>query len=95
MELRANTLKSVIDNYCISKQLQNISRDQVTHLAVKGRITGVQCCCKMFKYLFGVALRQLILQHSDNMSKKVQSPKLSASEGQQMSSLTVATLRSK
>ena len=48
---------------------------------------------KTFRYLFGFALGQLILRHSDNLSKTLQSPKLSAAEGQRIALMTVATLR--
>ena len=35
-----------------------------------------------------------MLQHSDNLSKALQSPKLSASEGQHLAKMTVGTLQS-
>lgn len=79
---RADTLKSVIDNYCVLRELWDISKDRVSDPAIKGRIVGVQCHFKTFRYLFGVALGELILRHSDNLSKALQSSKLSASEGQ-------------
>ena len=60
--------------------------------AFKGRIIGVQFQFKTFRYLFEVALGQLILRHSDNLSKTPQSPKLSAAEGQWIALMTVATL---
>ena len=47
---------------------------------------------KTFQYLFGVALGQLILRHCNNLSKTLQSPKLSAAEGQRIALMTVATL---
>ena len=37
-----------------------------------------------FEYLFGVMLGELILKHSDNLSKTLQDPSLSASEGQEI-----------
>ena len=42
--------------------------------------------------MFGVAFGQLILRHRDNLSKTLQSPKLSAAEGQRIALMTVATL---
>ena len=39
-------------------------------------------------------LAELILKHSDNLSKTLQHSYLSAAEGQDVSKLTIATLRS-
>ena len=90
--VRADSLKSVIDNYCVLQKLWEMSKDYVSDPAIKGRIIGVQFQFKTFRYLFGVALEQLILRHSDNLSKTLQSPKLSAAEGQRIALMTVATL---
>jgi len=57
---------------------------------VKARIIGVQAHFRKFQYFFG---GELILKHSDNLSKTLQSPKLSASEGQRIAAMTVKTLK--
>ena len=44
-------------------------------------------CC------FGVALSQLLLRHTDNLSKALQQADLSAAEGQALASMTVTTLQ--
>ena len=90
--VRADSLKSVIDNYCVVQELWVMSEDYVSDPAITDRIIGVQFQFKTFRYLFGVALGQLILRHSDNLSKTLQSPKLSAAEGQRIALRTVATL---
>ena len=90
--VRADSLKSVIDNYCVLQELWQMSKDYVSDPAIKGRIIGVQFQFKTFRYLFEVALGQLILRHSDNLSKTLQSHKLSAAEGQRIALMTVATL---
>ena len=46
----------------------------------------------MYALFFGVHLGYLILNHTDNLSKALQSPKLSASEEQHILSMTVITL---
>ena len=68
-----------------------MSKDYVSDPAIKGRIIGVQFQFKTLRYLFGVALGQLILRHSDNLSKTLQSSKLSAAVGQRIALMTVAT----
>ena len=45
-------------------------------------IIGVQSYIKTFDFFFGIILGELILRHSDNLSKTLQSPKLSAAEAQ-------------
>lgn len=45
------------------------------------------------QYLYGVVLGELILKHSNNLSKTLQSPKLSASEGQHIAEVAVKTLQ--
>ena len=61
---------------------------------MKARIIGVQAQFRKFQYFFGVLLGELLLKHSDNLSKTLQSPKLSASEGQRITAMTVKTLQS-
>ena len=45
-----------------------------------------------FDYLFGLVLGERILKHTDNLSKTLQNPALTASEGQQVAELTCRTL---
>ena len=42
--------------------------------------------------MFGVYLGHLLLRHTDNLSKTLQSTTMSASEGQKIAYMTVATL---
>ena len=91
--VRVDCLKSVIDNYCFLQELWEMSKDYVSDPAIKDRIIGVQFQFKTFRYLFGVALGQLILRHSDNLTKTLQSPKLSAAECHLMTVATLHVLR--
>jgi hypothetical protein len=49
---------------------------------------------KTFDFFFGASLGELLLRHSDNLSKTLQSSTMSAAEGQEIASMTVATLKS-
>ena len=91
--VRANTLKSVLDNYAVFQELWEQAKDEVSDPSIKSRIIGVQSQFKTFQYFYGVFLGELILKHSDNLSKTLQSPKLSASEGQHIAEMTVRTLQ--
>ena len=45
----ADSLKSVIDNYCVLQQLWEMSKDYVSDPAIKSRIIGVQFQFKTFR----------------------------------------------
>jgi len=47
-----------------------------------------------FDFLFGVALGQLVLGHSDNLSKTLQKKTCSAAEGQEVAQMVIKTLQS-
>ena len=48
------------------------------------RITGVKAQMEKFDFLFGLCLGDCILHHTDNLSKTLQSPSLSAADSQQL-----------
>ena len=60
---------------------------------MRARVIGVQSYMKTFNFFFFcVLLGELILRHSDNLSKTMQSPKLSAAEAQKVVAITVKPL---
>ena len=71
---------------------KSCGKNQKIKLSVKARIISAQAQFTKFLYFFDVLLRELSLKHSDNLSKALQSPKLSTSEGQQIAAMTVKTL---
>ena len=75
------------------QELWEVARDETSDTSVKARIIGVQAQFRTFGYYFGCQLGFLLLQHSDNLSKTLQSTKLSACEGQRVAAMTVATLQ--
>ena len=66
--------------------------NQTRDLTIKARIIGVEAQFRNFNYLFGVLLSELLLRHKDNLSKTLQSPQLSAAEGQRIVGMTLRTL---
>ena len=70
--VRAASLKSVIDNYQVLQELWSVSKKQTTDTSIKARIIGVEAQFSTFRYLFGVCLGELILRHTDNLSKTLQ-----------------------
>ena len=60
----------------------------------RSRIIGVQTCMRSFDFLFGAMLGELLLRHTDNLSKTLQSPGISAADGQVAAAMTVKTIQS-
>lgn len=91
--VRADSLFSIIENYSVLHdtwdEALEISRDTES----KARIQGVQSQMKKFDFLFGVVLGEMILRHTDNLSKALQAKVISAAEGQQTADMVVQTLQ--
>ena len=68
------------------------AREIVTDSETRARIIGVQSMMMTFEYLFGLVLGERILKHTDYLSKTLQNPSLTASEGEQVAELTCKTL---
>ena len=90
--VRAVSLKSVIDNYLVLQALWEKVKDAVTDSEIRARVTGVDATMSRFDFLFGLVLAERLLQHTDNLSKTLQAPSLTASEGQQVADLTCKAL---
>ena len=89
--VRAQSLESVIKNYTVLQELWVDCEDFVKEVDARARVNGVSAQMKCFDFLFGIALGELLLMHSDNLSKTLQH-KLSAAEGQATAALLVKTL---
>ena len=92
--IRAASLKSLLSNYVALQQLWETVKDSTADPTMKGRIIGVQSQFKTFSFFFGVNLAELVLRHTDNLSKTLQSTSMSASEGAHIAAMTVTTLKS-
>ena len=60
---------------------------------MKSRITGVRYPTETFDFCFGVQLGNLVLRHSDNLSKTIQKPTLTAGDCQSLASLSIKTMQ--
>ena len=65
------------------------NKDSTSDPTITGRIIGVESQFKIFSFYFGVHLAELILKHTDNLSKSFQS----AIEVANMASMIVITLQ--
>ena len=92
--IRAEALKSVIENYEVLNELWCECLEFVKETEMKARIHGVQSQMQQFDFFWGVTLGELILRHTDNLSRALQKADVSAADGQKIAGLTVKTLQS-
>ena len=89
----AQALQGNIVNNQVLQMLWQESLDFVKETEMRSRIQGVSACMNSFYFFFGVVLGEL-LNHSDNLSKTLQSHHMSAAEGQKIAVMTIRTLQS-
>ena len=91
--VRAESLKSVLDNWsAINMLLDNSLEENLDPTMIRGRIIGVQSQMHCFDYYFGVYVLQLLLRHSDSLSKAFHNSEMSICEGQTLAALSIKTL---
>ena len=90
--VRADSLASILSNYEVLRELWEECLEIVRDSETIARIVGVASQMQTFNFLFGVELGELILRHTDNLSRTLQHKELSASESQEVARLTVRTL---
>ena len=90
--MRVESLKSVLDNWSAINMLSDNSLQKKLDSAMRDRIIGVQRQAHCFNYYFGVYVLQLLLRHSDSLSKALQNSERSACEGQTLGAISIKTL---
>uniref|UniRef100_A0A1X7VR46 Uncharacterized protein n=1 Tax=Amphimedon queenslandica TaxID=400682 RepID=A0A1X7VR46_AMPQE len=101
--VRADALKSVLDNYNALEVTWSEALDIVKDTEAKARLQGILAHMKRlqgslahmkhFSFYYAVALGQLILSQCDNLSRTLQNSTISAAR-QAVTALTVKTLSS-
>ena len=91
--VRASSLRSLLTNYQVLQQLWEVAKDSTSDPTIKSRIIGMEYQFQKFSFLFGVHLAELILKHTDNLSRTLQATSMSASEGSAVAVMTVSTLQ--
>ena len=86
-------LESVLENWDVLRGLWSQSLETKLDPEVKSRITGVRYQMETFDFYFGVHLGNLVLRHSDSLSKTIQKPTLSAGDCQSLASLSIKTMQ--
>ena len=90
--VRATALNSIYQNFTILKEFWDQARDFNVDSECRARIIGVQAQMTQFSFLFGLVISERVLQHTDNLSKTLQNPNLTAAEGEKIAYLTRSTL---
>ena len=82
----------MVDNFAVLQELWDVALDVSNDSEARARIGGMEANMKTFDFAFGLVLGQRLLAHTDNLSKSMQSPKMTASEAQHLANLTCQTL---
>lgn len=92
--VRADALKSVLENYVVLQETWDEALEVVKDTESKARILGVSAQMQTFQFFYGVVLGEIILRHCDNLSRTLQKESISAAQAQEVVDLTVKTLMS-
>ena len=85
-------MKSILDNWVALQQVWDESLDGNLEPETKNRIFGVKSQMTTFDYFYGVTILQLVLRHSDNLSKTLQKSSLTSCQGKEIADLTLQTI---
>ena len=77
--------------YRTSKSCIGAPLDIVHDTETKAKIKGVSSQMKTFNFLFGTVLCEMLLRHTDNLSKALQKKTISVAKGQQVAKMVIAT----
>ena len=91
--VRGATLASIIDNHNELMSLWEHSLSITNDTEMKDRIIGAQTNMKKFSFLFGSLLGEKVLMQTDNLSRSLQSPELSAIEAHQLAEAVIGSLQ--
>ena len=87
-------MRSILPSWIALQQVCDESLDGNLEPEIKGRIIGVKSQVNTFNYFYGVTMLQLVLRHSDNLSKTLQKFSLTSCQGKEIADLTLQTINS-
>ena len=90
--VRGGSLQCVIDNWNVLQELWDECLETKLEPDIKGRIIGVKHQMGTFDYFCGVYQGEMLLKHSDNLYRAMQTLRMSAAECQLVAALTTKTL---
>ena len=89
-QIHSKVYWTIIRYYSVWEEAELVPKES----DIRARLIGVGSQMTTFDFYFGVYLGEMVLRHTDNLSKTLQKKELSATEGQQVSSLVKVTLQS-
>ena len=92
--VRAESMKSILDNWVALQQVWDESLDENLEPEIKSRIIGIKSQMITFDYFYGVTILQLVLRHSDNLSKTLQKFSLTSCLVKEIADLALQTINS-
>ena len=92
--VRADSLKSIIENFDEFQELWDWSLQNCSCSEMKGRIQGIKVHSLKFLYCFGIHLAHMILAHTDNLNQTLQGTQMMAIDAQVISRACITTLQS-
>ena len=90
--IRADSLHSILEKYTVLFSTWEEAIDAAKDTESKARIHGVSSQMNTFNFIFGTFLAEMVLRHTDNLSKTLQDKTRSAAEGQAIADMVVRTL---
>ena len=90
----AQSIASILSNYKNIQDLWDEALEGSLDSDIKAKIQGVSSQMETFQFYFALLLAEMVLRHTDNLSKTLQKPELSSLEGYEIAMLTVKTLQS-
>ena len=91
--IRADAHSAIISNYSVLQSTWKTALDVARDTDSKARIHRASSQMQTFDYFFDVLLGELVLRHSDNLSRTLQHKSFSAAEGQHVAAMVVHTLQ--
>ena len=90
--VRADCFRRIIDNYASLYQLWLSCLSQSLETDIKSRVTGCKSQMEKFEFYFALQLSHKLYALTDNLSKTLQSHKMSALSGKRNAELTKKTI---
>ena len=91
--VRAVCFRCILENYSALVEEWRVFLEDKLQPDVTGRIVGCQAQMQTY-FFFGLSLGERLFSHSDNLSKTLQSMKMSAVSGQRLTQLSKSILES-
>ena len=92
--VRADSLDSILNNYLILIDTFEECLEEAQESKVRATIGGIIAGMNKFDSFIGFYMAKALLRKCDTLSKALQSPELSAAQGQNMAKATLADLKS-